>query len=184
MTAVSGARNILVIGGQRSGKSRFAERLVAGSGLRPVYIATGTAGDDEMAARIVTHRDRRGGAWTTIEAPLDLPAALAGAAAADAAVLVDCLTLWLANLMAEERDVDGDTAALVAVLADAAGGPVVLVSNEVGAGVIPENALARRYADALGTLNQRVAEAVDRVVLMAAGQPLILKPSQAPEISL
>lgn len=180
---MTGSEHILVLGGQRSGKSRFAEELVAKSGRRPVYVATATAGDEEMAARIAVHRHGRGDAWTTIEAPLELSATLHTAAAADAAVLVDCLTLWLANLMAAERDVDRYTDALVAALSDA-GGPVVLVSNEVGAGVIPDNPFARRYADALGTLNQRVAGAVGRVVVMAAGQPLLVKPSPAPEISL
>lgn len=180
---MSAARHVLVLGGQRSGKSRFAEKLVAGSGRRAVYIATATAGDDEMAARIAAHRDRRGTVWTTIEAPLDLPATLGRAAAPNAAVLVDCLTLWLANLMAAERDISHETEALVAVLS-AVAGTVVIVSNEVGAGVIPDNPLARAYADALGVLNQRVAAAVGRVVLMAAGQPLLLKPSPTPEIAL
>jgi len=180
---MSAARHVLVLGGQRSGKSRFAEELVADSGRRAVYIATATAGDDEMAARIAAHRDRRGTVWTTIEAPLDLPATLGWAAAPNAAVLVDCLTLWLANLMAAERDISHETEALVAVLS-AVAGTVVIVSNEVGAGVIPDNPLARAYADALGVLNQRVAAAVGRVVLMAAGQPLLLKPSPTPEIAL
>jgi adenosylcobinamide kinase / adenosylcobinamide-phosphate guanylyltransferase len=180
---VAGSGHVLVIGGQRSGKSRFAEELVLKSGRRPIYIATATAGDDEMAARIAGHRTRRGAAWTTIEAPLGLASALAEAAKADAAVLVDCLTLWLANLIAAERSIDRETESLVVALADA-GGPVVVVSNEVGTGVIPDNALARRFADALGTLNQRVAVAVDRVVLVAAGQPLVLKPSSDPEITL
>jgi adenosylcobinamide kinase/adenosylcobinamide-phosphate guanylyltransferase len=176
-------QHILVIGGQRSGKSRFAEELVACSGRRPVCIATATAGDDEMAARIADHRARRGSAWTAIEAPLDLPAALDGAAAGDAAVLIDCLTLWLANLIAAERDIAGETQAMVAALS-AAAGPVVIVTSEVGSGIIPDNALARRYADALGTVNQLVAEAVGRVVMMAAGQPILVKPSQSPEIAL
>jgi len=175
--------HVLVIGGQRSGKSRFAEELVVKSGRRPVYIATATAGDDEMAARIDMHRQRRGSGWTTLEAPLDLPATLGDTATADAVVLVDCLTLWLSNLMAAERDVGGETDALVAALT-AAAGPVVVVTNEVGAGIIPDNPLARIYADALGTLNQRVAAAVGRVVFMAAGQPLVIKPSSTPEISL
>jgi len=180
---MSAVRHVLVVGGQRSGKSRFAEELVAGSGRRPVYIATATAGDDEMAARIAAHRDRRGTAWTTIEEPLDLAVTLGREAAADAAVLVDCLTLWLGNLMAAKRDIARETETLVAALS-AAAGPVVIVSNEVGAGIIPDNPLARSYADALGILNQRIAEAVGRVVLMAAGQPVLLKPSPTPEITL
>jgi len=175
--------HILVLGGQRSGKSRFAEDLVMRSGRRPVYIATAAARDDEMTDRIALHRARRGSAWTTIEAPLDIVGALAQTAGEGFAVLVDCLTLWLSNLIEAEHDVDRETDALLAALADAAG-PVVLVSNEVGAGVVPANALARRYADALGILNQRVAAEVGRVVFMAAGQPVVVKPSNLPEISL
>ena len=171
-------RRVLVLGGQRSGKSRYAEQLLAASGRRLVYLATATPGDGEMAARIAAHRARRGaGGWQTIEEPLDLPGALAGAAKAEGAVLVDCLTLWLTNLMGAGRDVEGETGRLVAALANVAGA-VAIVSNEVGSGIIPANDLARRYADALGTLNQRVAEAVDTVVLIAAGIPLVLKPRQ------
>jgi len=177
------ADHILIVGGQRSGKSRFAEELVVKSGRRAVYIATATVGDDEMAARIALHRGRRGAAWTTHEAPLDLPATLDRAVSPDAAVLVDCLTVWLSNLMAAARDIGGETDALVAALASASG-PVVVVTNEVGAGIIPDNPLARAYADALGTLNQRVAAAVGRVIFMAAGRPLLIKPSSASEISL
>ena len=174
---------ILVLGGQRSGKSRFAEGLIARSGLAPVYLATATAGDGEMTERIARHRDRRGDGWRTVEEPLDLAGALAREAGDGKAVLVECLTLWLANLMGADRDLDAETAILVAALA-AAKGPVVLVSNEVGGGIVPDNALARRYADALGTINQRVAEAAERVVLVAAGQPLLLKPARQPEILL
>lgn len=175
--------NVLVIGGQRSGKSRFAEDLVARSGRRAVYLATATAGDGEMAERIAIHRGRRGGQWQTVEVPVELPSAIAAADAADAALLVDCLTLWLANLFAAERDVDRETDTLLAALRDASG-PIVLVSNEVGAGIVPDNTLARRYADALGILNQRVAAAVGRVVVIAAGQPLVLKPPAISEIVL
>lgn len=174
---------ILVLGGQRSGKSRFAEGLIARSGLAPVYLATATAGDGEMTERIARHRERRGDGWRTVEEPLDLAGALAREAGDGKAVLVECLTLWLANLMSADRDLDAETAILVAALA-AAKGPVVLVSNEVGGGIVPDNALARRYADALGTINQRVAEAAERVVLVAAGQPLLLKPARQPEILL
>ena len=169
---------VLVLGGQRSGKSRYAEALVAASGRRLVYLATATPGDSEMQERIAAHRARRGeGRWHTIEEPLDLAGALWRAARVDTAVLVDCLTLWLTNLMGAERDVEQETGRLTATLAKIAG-PVVIVSNEVGSGIIPANALARRYADELGTMNQRVAEAVDRVMLVAAGMPLVLKPTQ------
>jgi adenosylcobinamide kinase/adenosylcobinamide-phosphate guanylyltransferase len=165
----------LVTGGQRSGKSRYAERLVTESGLARIYLATATAGDSEMAMRIAAHRQRRAGAWTTVEEPLDLPAVLARSSRAGAVVLVDCLTLWLNNLFAAGRDVAAETRRLVESLG-ALSGPAVLVSNEVGSGIIPANDLARAYADALGTLNQRVAEACARVVLVVAGLPLVLKP--------
>jgi adenosylcobinamide kinase/adenosylcobinamide-phosphate guanylyltransferase len=174
----AGPARVLVLGGQRSGKSRYAERLVAASGRRLVHLATATAGDDEMAERIARHQARRGAEkWRTVEEPVDLAGALLREARTDAAVLVDCLTLWLTNLMVAERPIEPETDRLLAALA-AVAGPVAIVSNEVGSGIIPANALARRYADALGTLNQRVAEAVDRVVLMVAGMPLFLKPAQ------
>jgi adenosylcobinamide kinase/adenosylcobinamide-phosphate guanylyltransferase len=166
---------ILVIGGQRSGKSRYAERLVTESGLARIYLATATAGDGEMAGRIAAHRARREGEWTTIEEPLDLPGALARAGPADVVVLVDCLTLWLNNLYAAKRDIDKESERLITALGRLTG-PVVLVSNEVGSGIIPANDLARAYSDALGTLNQRVAEVCTRVVLVVAGLPLVLKP--------
>ena len=163
----------LALGGARSGKSRFAERLVAASGLRPVYIATAKAGDAEMAARIAAHRARRGAEWTTVEEPLALAAALADVGPGSAA-LVDCLTLWLANLMAAGRDVDAERRALAAAL-PAPGASVVLVSNEVGQGIVPDNALARRFRDAAGLLHQDVAAAADRVYFIAAGLPQRLK---------
>jgi adenosylcobinamide kinase/adenosylcobinamide-phosphate guanylyltransferase len=175
--------HVLVLGGRRSGKSRFAEGLVLNSGLRPVYVATATAGDEEMAVRIAAHRSRRGEAWRTLEAPVLLADALAGAAVAECAVLVDCLTLWLANLMEADLDIGGETAGLIAAL-EAAAGPVVIVSNDVGGGIVPDNALARRYADAHGILNQKIAGAVRRVVLMTAGLPLLLKPSTQGTITL
>lgn len=174
------SRHVLVVGGQRSGKSRFAEGLVLGSGLAPVYLATAEAGDGEMRERIATHRGRRGPSWRTREEPLALPEAITAESTSATAVLVDCLTLWLANLMAAGRDLAVEQARLAGALENAAG-PVVLVSNEVGAGIIPANAMARTYADALGELNQRVAATVGRVVLMAAGQPLVIKPSPVPE---
>jgi adenosylcobinamide kinase/adenosylcobinamide-phosphate guanylyltransferase len=175
--------HVLVIGGRRSGKSRFAEGLVLGSGLRPVYLATATPGDGEMAARIAAHRSHRGEAWRTLEAPVLLADALAGAAGAGSAVLVDCLALWLANLMEAGLDIGGETTKLNAAL-EAAAGPVLSVSNDVGGGIVPDNALARRYADAHGILNQTVAAAVGRVVLLTAGLPLLLKPSTQGSITL
>jgi len=170
-------QRLLVLGGTRSGKSAYAERRIAETGLRAVYIATGQPGDAEMAARIAAHRARRGPSWTTIEEQLELGSRLVAEAGAGRAVLVDCLTLWLANLMAAERDVAAETRRLATAIRKASG-PVVLVSNEVGGGVVPDNALARRFADAQGVLNQQVAAAVDEVVLVAAGLPLVLKSAE------
>jgi adenosylcobinamide kinase/adenosylcobinamide-phosphate guanylyltransferase len=167
----------LVLGGARSGKSRHAEALVtarASAGGAMIYVATATAGDAEMAQRIAQHRARRGARWTTVEAPLELGAALRAHARTEVPILVDCLTLWLSNLMLAERDIDAATTELLDALAPVAG-PVVLVSNEVGLGIVPDNALARRFRDAAGILNQQVAAACGTVVLMTAGLPLTLK---------
>ena len=169
----------LVLGGARSGKSTHAEKLVAGtvSGAAPrpaVYIATAEAGDVEMATRIMAHRSRRGSAWTTIEEPLKLAEALQAAGAHGQPVLVDCLTLWLSNLMHVEADLDEATDELVMAL-DGYGAPVVFVSNEVGLGLVPETPLGRAFRDAQGRLNMRMAERADRVILMAAGLPLVMK---------
>jgi adenosylcobinamide kinase/adenosylcobinamide-phosphate guanylyltransferase len=166
-------RLTLVLGGARSGKSSYAERLVAEAGPGCVYIATAQAFDEEMRDRIARHRADRPADWTTIEAPLDLAQAIA-ALPADRPVLVDCLTLWLSNTMLAERDVEASCDALLQALCKAAP-PVICVSNEVGLGIVPDNALARRFRDAQGTLNQRIAAQADRVVLMAAGLPLALK---------
>jgi adenosylcobinamide kinase/adenosylcobinamide-phosphate guanylyltransferase len=164
----------LVLGGARSGKSRFAESLIAGHPGRPVYLATAEAGDAEMVERIRRHRARRGDGWTTVEEPLALPPALESAARDNAAVLVDCLSLWLSNLMAAERDVAREAQALVEVL-PRLGAPVVFVSNEVGLGIVPDNALARAFRDHAGFLHQIVAAAADRVYFVAAGLPVLLK---------
>lgn len=168
---------ILVLGGQRSGKSRYAEELVIASGLAPVYLATAASGDGEMRERISRHRAHRGEGWRTVEEPLDLAGALARETGDGFHVLVDCLTLWVTNLIGANLSVDDETHRLLEVLARVTG-PVVLVSGEVGLGIIPANALARRFADALGIVNQRIAAVVDRVVLVAAGLPLILKAEQ------
>jgi adenosylcobinamide kinase/adenosylcobinamide-phosphate guanylyltransferase len=150
---------------------------VIASGRAPVYIATGTAGDTEMAERIALHRARRGEQWRTVEAPLDLAGALTREAGEGYYVLVDCLTLWVTNLMVTDRNIEEEAARLLEVLAQVAG-PVVIVSGEVGLGVVPGDRLSRRFADALGNVNQRVAAVVDRVVLVAAGLPLVLKAEQ------
>lgn len=163
----------LVLGGIRSGKSAYAERLVTARG-NGIYLATAEARDAEMARRIESHKERRGEIWTTVEAPLDLVAALREMSGPEIPLLVDCLTVWLANLMEAGRDPEAETRCLIAALSELPG-PVVLVSNEVGLGGISPNALARAFADSLGTLNQSVALVADRVVLVAAGLPLVLK---------
>jgi len=167
----------LILGGARSGKSAYAqgqaEQKAAASGGQLVMIATGQAFDAEMQARIDAHRRERGPAWRTVEAPLDLAAALA-ALAPDDLVVVDCLTLWLSNLMLAEQDVALAVNALLAVLPGMRA-PLWLVSNEVGLGIVPDNALARRFRDEAGRLHQQLAVLADRVVLTVAGLPMVLK---------
>jgi adenosylcobinamide kinase/adenosylcobinamide-phosphate guanylyltransferase len=163
----------LVLGGARSGKSRYAESLVTACPPPWTYVATAEPLDDEMRARIAEHRARRGADWRTVEAPFDLAEALQRNSAGGA-VLVDCLTLWLTNRMLADADIEEDSARLEAVLSGIAA-PVVVVSNEVGLGIVPDNALARRFRDAQGRLNQRIAARADRVVLMVAGLPLVVK---------
>jgi adenosylcobinamide kinase / adenosylcobinamide-phosphate guanylyltransferase len=164
----------LVLGGARSGKSRYAERLVEAAAAAGTYCATAEPGDAEMAARIAAHRARRGAFWRTVEAPLALAPVIADEPAPERPLLVDCLTLWLSNLMLAGRMVEEETAALCSALHLAAG-PVVLVANEVGMGLVPETPLGRRFRDAAGRLNQDVATIADRVVFVAAGLPLVLK---------
>ena len=168
----SAAKLTLVLGGARSGKSRHAESLIAALSPPWIYIATAQPGDDEMAARIRSHRERRGADWRTVEAPRDLASALA--ACGEAPVLVDCLTLWLSNLMLADANIEEETARLEMAL-DAANGPVVLVANEVGSGIVPSYPLGRRFRDLQGVLNQRIAARAERVILMVAGLPLALK---------
>jgi adenosylcobinamide kinase/adenosylcobinamide-phosphate guanylyltransferase len=163
----------LVLGGARSGKSRYAESLIAATPPPWVYVATAQALDAEMAERIAHHRKRRDAGWHTIEEPHDLEHAI-DAAPAGAAVLVDCLTLWLTNRMLAEADMEVEAGRLEAALARR-NGLTALVSNEVGSGIVPDNALARRFADLQGRLNQRLAARADRVVLVVAGLPLIVK---------
>lgn len=163
----------LVIGGARSGKSSFAERLVTASARPRRYIATAQAWDEEMRARIAQHRTDRGADWTTVEAPLDLPAALATALPTEI-VLLDCATLWLSNHLLAEHDLAAETAALQTALA-ACPAPVVVVSNEVGWSIVPENALARAFRDAQGRVNQQLAQQAQLVVAVMAGLPITLK---------
>lgn len=166
----------LVLGGARSGKSALSERLVLqhSAGRVPVYIATAEAWDDEMRARIATHRAARDGqGWHTLEAPLDLAATLSDLPA-QSPVLIDCLTLWLTNHLLADHDLTAQSRALAAAIR-AHDGPVVAVANEVGLGIVPDNPLARRFRDAAGRLNQDLAALADRVVFVAAGLPMVLK---------
>jgi adenosylcobinamide kinase / adenosylcobinamide-phosphate guanylyltransferase len=164
----------LVLGGARSGKSRYAERLVETAASGGTYCATAEAGDAEMARRIAAHRARRGAFWHTVETPLALAPVIASEATPERPLLIDCLTLWLSNLLLAGKPVDEESGALCAALRLAAG-PVVLVANEVGMGLVPETPLGRRFRDAAGCLNQEVAALADRVVFVAAGLPLMLK---------
>ncbi|MFL5283011.1 MAG: bifunctional adenosylcobinamide kinase/adenosylcobinamide-phosphate guanylyltransferase [Rhodopila sp.] len=164
---------VLVLGGARSGKSRHAEARVQQAPPPWTYIATAEAFDDEMAERITRHQARRDARWRTIDAPRAVPAAL-DEVGGEVPVLVDCLTLWLSNLILAEMDVDAETAALEAALGRRRG-LTALVSNEVGWGVVPATPLGRRFQDAQGLLNQRMAAMAEQVELVAAGLPLRLK---------
>ncbi len=175
-------RSVLVLGGARSGKSRYALQLAEQAARSRLFIATAEAGDEEMAARIARHRAERGEGWTTLETTRDLNGALKEARAGSVA-LVDCLTLWLANLAYAGDDI----AAEIERLCDAVGplaGPVVFVSNEVGLGIVPETPLGRDFRDWQGRLNQRMAAACAAVVFIAAGLPSALKPAAPPQLAL
>ncbi|MGA2893415.1 MAG: bifunctional adenosylcobinamide kinase/adenosylcobinamide-phosphate guanylyltransferase [Xanthobacteraceae bacterium] len=170
------AKLTFILGGARSGKSRYAESVI--SALPPpwqapwAYIATAEAGDAEMAERIAAHRTRRGSDWQTVEAPRALAAALKSCHTMP--VLVDCLTLWLSNLMLAEADIDMEIGLFEQALTTASS-PVVLVANEVGYGIVPDYPLGRRFRDLQGLLNQRIAARAERVVLVVAGLPLAVK---------
>jgi adenosylcobinamide kinase/adenosylcobinamide-phosphate guanylyltransferase len=163
----------LVLGGAASGKSTFAESLILQGRRAPVYIATAQIFDDEMAEKVRRHRAMRGAEWTTIEEPLDVPNALSQVSATQP-VLIDCATLWLTNVILGDHDVATHSAKLVAGLA-ACKGPVVIVSNEVGHGIVPDNALSRNFRNAQGRLNQQLAAEADLVIAVMAGLPLALK---------
>lgn len=165
------ARTILVLGGARSGKSRHAQRLAEERSARRLFVATAQPFDDEMRDRIARHRADRDASWRTIEAPVELPRAIRDHGAGDHVLLVDCLTLWLSNLLLADADMEAAAAALEEAVA-AATAPVILVANEVGFGIVPDNALARRFRDAAGLLNQRLAAACDATDLVVAGIPL------------
>lgn len=166
--------SILVLGGARSGKSRFAEGLATGSGLDRHYVATGRAYDDEMRERIAKHRVDRGDGWTTHEEPVDLIGLLRRIDGPGRVVLVDCLTLWVTNLMMAEEDVAARSAELVETVAGLSS-RLILVSNEVGLGIVPENRMAREFRDHAGRLHQLVAQHAAEVYFIAAGLPLKMK---------
>jgi adenosylcobinamide kinase/adenosylcobinamide-phosphate guanylyltransferase len=176
--APSPSRRLLVLGGARSGKSRIAQAIAEANEGRKVYVATAQAFDDEMRDRIHRHRADRDARWRTREAPLDLAAAIAAETAPGRVVLVDCLTLWLSNALLAERDLTAATQALGEAVA-AARGPLILVSNEVGHGIVPDTPLGRVFRDAQGRLNQEMAALCERVVFVAAGCPVLLKPAPA-----
>lgn len=167
-------KTLFVIGGARSGKSSYAQQRVEALPGKLGFIATAQAHDTEMTERIERHRADRGSRWTAYEAPLDLCAALDEASRDCDALLIDCMTLWLSNLMLAERDIDAAVGELVAAI-DACPVPLAIVSNEVGGGIVPMNELARRFRDQAGRLNQRLASAANEVVLVTAGLPLALK---------
>jgi adenosylcobinamide kinase / adenosylcobinamide-phosphate guanylyltransferase len=170
-------QSALFLGGARSGKSRLAEQLACQSGLERLYVATADAFDDEMRRRITQHQnDRAGQGWRTCEERLALAEVIRKEAAPARILLIDCLTLWLTNVMLGEHDVEVAQKELIAALQSAAG-PVILVSNELGLGLVPETPLGRRFRDAQGRLNQAVAAVVPYVVFVAAGLPLLLKGS-------
>lgn len=169
-------RLALILGGARSGKSRRAEALALEWGGVPVYLATAEAFDDEMRERIARHRaDREGRGWTTVEESLDLPVVLASEATVGRTVLVECLTTWVGNLMVHERPVDSEIAALLTRLDDGVAGDLVLVANEVGLGIVPDNRMAREFRDHAGRLHQELAARAGRVELVVAGIPVLVK---------
>lgn len=175
----------LVLGGARSGKSAYAQHRAEasagrGAGRRLTFVATAQAGDEEMAERIARHRADRDTRWETVEAPIALAQTLAKLGEADV-VLVDCLTLWLSNVLLAGLDVPEEGARLVRAAA-ACAAELWLVSNEVGLGLVPDNALGRRFRDEAGRLNQTMAAQADAVVFVAAGLPLVLKPSAPPPL--
>jgi adenosylcobinamide kinase / adenosylcobinamide-phosphate guanylyltransferase len=165
---------LFVLGGARSGKSRYAQQRAEATGHPPVFVATAEAFDAEMRDRIARHRADRDARWTCIEAPRTLPETVASLSGQHHVVLVDCLTLWLSNLLLAEADLDAAAARLVQGV-ERFDGHLILVANEVGFGIVPDNHLARRFRDEAGRLNQAIAGIADEVVLVAAGLPLRLK---------
>ncbi|EIM27464.1 bifunctional adenosylcobinamide kinase/adenosylcobinamide-phosphate guanylyltransferase [Microvirga lotononidis] len=176
-------RRVLVLGGARSGKSSIALKIAESASPERTYIATAQAYDEEMRERIAQHRAERDESWRTVDAPFDLVEAVRERTAPGQAVLVDCLTLWLSNIVLAERDPVHEADRLIQAVRDA-GGPLILVSNEVGQGIVPATPLGRRFRDEQGRLNQRTAETCDAVVFVAAGCPILLKPAPALQLRL
>jgi len=172
--------HVLVLGGARSGKTSLAERLAMRRGRRPAYLATAEALDGEMSERVRTHQQQRQGQFATIEEPLELSGAILTAARSHDVILVDCLTLWITNLLMANRNVAEAVDELVATLTEVTEAQVILVSNEVGLGIVPDNALARMFRDLAGAAHQRLAEACSDVYFVVAGLPMVLK-GAAPE---
>ena len=170
-------RHVFVLGGARSGKTGFAERLAMGAGVRPAYLATAQALDSEMIERVASHQRQRAGRFDTIEEPLALSSALESAAGTHDVILVDCLTLWITNLLGAGRDVAAAVEQLADSLASIEAARIILVSNEVGLGIVPDNPLARTFRDLAGSTHQRMAEICDDVYFVMAGLPLTLKGS-------
>lgn len=167
--------HVLILGGARSGKTVLAERMAAYKSKAPAYLATAEALDDEMLERVSAHRRSREGRFTTIEEPLELPEALFAAANAHDVILVDCLTLWITNLLSMERDVADELDALADVLEAIETARIILVSNEVGLGIVPDNPLARSFRDLAGSAHQRLAAICDHVYFVVAGLPMVVK---------
>lgn len=167
--------HVLVLGGARSGKTGFAERLAMRTGSRPAYLATAAALDAEMRERVRTHQAQRAGRFTTVEEPIELAQAILTVAKSHDVILVDCLTLWITNLLGAEKDVAAAVEDLAATLSRMKAARVILVSNEVGLGIVPDNPLARMFRDLAGSTHQRLAEICDDVYFVIAGLPMTLK---------
>jgi len=176
-------RSLLVLGGARSGKSAYAQSLAETYGSERLYLATAEAGDEEMAARIARHRADRGQGWATLEEPFEIARALGAEARPGRVVVVDCLTLWLSNLMLAGREPGAAVAGLARAIG-ALAGPAILVSNEVGMGIVPDHRLGREFRDWQGRANREIAQACDAAVFIAAGLPVQLKPVRAVSVQL
>lgn len=175
------SQHILVLGGARSGKTAIAERLAMRMGSSPAYLATAEALDDEMIERVTTHQRQREGRFATIEEPMELAQAIFAASQTHDVILVDCLTLWITNLLSMERDVAEEIEGLVEMLEGIESSRIILVSNEVGLGIVPDNPLARSFRDLAGSAHQRLAEICGHVYFVVAGIPVVVKGAQ-PEL--